>query len=64
MKITTSDCVECDLPCIYEACRYYKAERYLCDECNEEAELYYFDGQELCADCILNRLEKVEGSFY
>ena len=64
MKITTSDCVDCDLPCIQESCRYYKVDRYLCDECNEETELYYFDNQELCAECVLNRLEKIEGSFY
>lgn len=66
MKITGSECVGCpsDLGCIYEACPYYKVTRYYCDECEAETELYHFDGQELCADCILDRLDKVEESWY
>lgn len=64
MKSVITDCVDCDQPCIHEACRYYQVTRYLCDQCEEETELYHFDGEELCADCILDSLEKVEGSFY
>lgn len=63
MKITTTECVDCDLPCIFEACRYYKVERHVCDECMTEIELYHFEGREMCAECILETLEPVEGSF-
>lgn len=56
-----SDCVDCDLPCIYEACPYYQMFVYECDDCGEEVDnLYYYDGQELCIDCIEHRLERVE----
>lgn len=56
------ECVGCpdDMGCIYEACPYYKVTRYYCDECGDETDLWYFDGQQLCVDCILKRLEKVE----
>ena len=56
------ECVGCpdDLGCIYEACPYYMVTRYYCDECGEETDLWYFDGEQLCVDCILKRLEKVE----
>lgn len=56
-----SDCCDCGLPCLYGACPHYKAVRYICDCCEEEIDdLYYFDNQELCLDCIEQRLERVE----
>ena len=56
-----NECVDCGLPCIYKSCPYYKVVRYVCDCCKDEVEnLYYFDGQELCIDCIEHRLERVE----
>jgi hypothetical protein len=56
-----SDCYDCDLPCIYESCPHYKVVRYICDCCYDEVDnLYYFDGQELCTDCIEQKLERVE----
>lgn len=56
-----SDCVDCGLPCIYEACPHYKAIRYICDCCdNEVDDLFLFDDQELCIDCITHKLERVE----
>lgn len=55
-----SGCVRCGLPCIGDACPNYRVTRLICDICGEEPEeLYYLDGRELCADCVLNRLEKV-----
>lgn len=60
MKRIENECCDCGLPCIYEACKYYRVVRYYCDSCKEENELYYFDNEELCADCILDRLDKVE----
>lgn len=32
-----------------------------CDKCGRAEQLYYFDDQELCLDCIEERLDKVEG---
>ncbi len=59
--IIDSNCVDCGYPCRHEACIYYKVIRYICDNCKEEQDdLYVFDGQELCAECILKQLEKVE----
>lgn len=57
-----NECVGCpgDMDCAYEACPYYKVIRYYCDSCGDEADLWLFDGYELCADCILDQLEKVE----
>ena len=55
-----NDCVDCGLPCIYEACKYYRVVHYYCDKCNEEDILYNFDNEQLCFNCILERLERVE----
>ena len=63
MMIVTTDCVDCDRPCIYEACRFYRVTKYVCDECKEEAELYRCNDRELCKYCVLEDLEKVEESW-
>lgn len=56
-----SDCVDCGLPCLYESCPHYKIVVYECDDCGEEVDnLYHYDGQELCIDCIEHRIERVE----
>ena len=56
-----NECVDCGLPCLYTACSYYKVTHFYCDECNEEVEdLYWFGTEQLCPDCILKQLEKVE----
>lgn len=57
-----SDCVDCQLPCIYEACPHYRVVRYYCDKCKCEADdIYEFiDGEQLCIECILEQLERVE----
>ena len=63
MKYIDSDCVGCDLPCIYEACPYYKVTRYKCDDCGDkDIVLYEYDGLELCIDCVKKQLTTVEGS--
>lgn len=63
MKRTESECVDCGFPCMGEACPYFRVTRYYCDECDEEATLYKYEGQELCAECLLKKFEKVEGSY-
>ena len=60
MKETKNECVNCDLPCLGQTCPYRNVTRFYCDECGIEEQLYYYDGQELCIDCIKNQLEKVE----
>ncbi len=62
MKRVESDCVDCGLPCIGKSCPHYEVTRYYCDRCCEETELYRYDGEELCIECIKELLEKVEES--
>lgn len=59
MKETKNECVDCGLPCV-STCPHKNVIRFYCDKCGEETQLYYYDGQELCIDCIEKRLEKVE----
>ena len=60
MIVIEDGCVDCGLPCIYEACPHYKVIRYYCDKCGDDNDLYYWDGYQLCADCVLDQLEKIE----
>lgn len=58
-----NDCVGCateNYPCRGVHCPYRSVKHYYCDECGEEEQLYYFDGQELCIGCIEKRLEEVK----
>lgn len=55
-----NECCDCGLPCIYESCPYWAVKRFYCDECDDEAELYWYEDEQLCIDCIEKRLEKVE----
>lgn len=60
MIVTENECVDCGLPCLYESCSYWSVTRLYCDECKDEYEtLYWFDDEQLCIDCIEQRLEKV-----
>lgn len=58
-----NDCVGCQMPCLGNSCQYRNVKHYYCDECGEEKQLYEFEYQELCLDCIESRLNKVDGSF-
>lgn len=61
MIMIENECVDCGLPCMRESCPYYKVVRFYCDCCHDEVEdLYWFDGEELCIDCVAKRLEKIE----
>ena len=61
MIVTENECVDCGLPCIHESCRHWAVTRFYCDKCHEDVEnLYYFEDQELCIDCIEQQLERVE----
>lgn len=54
-----NDCVSCDLRCTGHFCPYINMAHYYCDDCGEETQLYEYDGSQLCADCILRELPKV-----
>lgn len=63
MIVIGSECVDCpkELGCIFSACPYYRVVHYICDHCEEEVEdLFYWGNEQLCSDCALKQLEKVE----
>lgn len=55
-----NDCCGCNLPCIGSSCPLKAVLHFYCDKCGCETDIYYYDDQELCIDCIEKRLEKVE----
>lgn len=56
-----NQCVDCGLPCIGNACMHYRVKVLICDGCGDEVDtLYQFEGEELCAECVLKRLGVVE----
>lgn len=63
MKVE-NDCCDCEAPgypCVGESCPLRHCKHYYCDKCGEETdELYYLEDEELCEDCVLNTLKKVE----
>lgn len=60
MKKKVNECVNCGLPCLGSSCPNRNVIVICCDECEEETDIYRFDDEELCIDCIIDRLEKVE----
>lgn len=62
MKKIENECVGCppEIGCFGESCPNRNVPHYYCDKCKEETDLYYYDGQELCIDCIKEILERVE----
>ena len=65
MIIFESDCCDCAVPgypCVGKSCPRYSSPHYYCDICKEEKVLYKYDGEQLCIECIENKLEIVEGS--
>lgn len=64
MVLIQNDCCSCaspGFPCIGERCELLHVPHYYCDNCEEEVdELYWFDGRQLCADCVLNEMEVVK----
>ena len=57
-----NECVGCPsgIGCMGESCPNINVPHYYCDKCGDDNDLYYYDGQELCIDCITKLLEKVE----
>lgn len=59
------ECVGCptEMGCVGNSCPYRNVPHLYCDKCGEEAdELYDLDGEQLCADCVLESLDKVDVS--
>jgi hypothetical protein len=54
-------CATPNYPCIGESCPNRRVPHRYCDECGEEDTLYEYDGEELCIECIKERLEEVKG---
>ena len=55
------ECVGCppEMGCLGSACPNIHIPCYYCDDCGEETDLYYFEGEELCINCIEHKLERV-----
>lgn len=56
-------CVGCppEMGCMGSVCPNRNVEIVYCDECGEENEtIYEFDGEELCLNCIEEKLVKVK----
>lgn len=61
MKRIENQCVNCGLPCIGSACRYWNVEVHYCDKCDDElSEIYEVDSEELCEDCLKKMFLKEE----
>ena len=64
----TNECMSCAVPgfpCVGDACEYRHYPHFICDKCGEEVdhgELFYYDGEELCGECILESLEVVNSA--
>jgi hypothetical protein len=65
MQRITNECCDCasgSYSC--GACSLREVKRFYCDKCGSETELFDLDGDELCQDCLLERIPKVEGSWF
>ena len=65
MKKIENECVGCvdiGLHCLGISCPNKNVIHFYCDRCGEETTLYYYDGEEICKDCLLEEFEIVEGS--
>lgn len=56
------DCATAGYPCIGKSCPNQNVPHYYCDSCKEEVDLLYryFDGKQLCENCILSNFQEVE----
>ena len=53
-----NECVGCPQGCIH--CGRDKTQHLYCDRCGADCEeLYVFDGEELCEECLLEMFDKI-----
>lgn len=62
MIVYENECVMCDIPCI--DCGRKRVPHFYCDNCGEEKKLYEDGFEQLCAECILENYDVVDGSEY
>ena len=58
-----NECVHCGLPCLGPDCPNLNVKHYYCDNVNCGADvdvLYEYDGEQLCEDCLLKTVPKVD----
>ena len=64
MIIEENHCCSCandTYPCYEGECELLHVQVLRCDKCNEKVDtLYVYNGQELCADCLLATVDKVK----
>ena len=54
------DCAVPGYPCMGDTCPNINVKHLYCDKCSEDCEeLYVFDGEELCRDCLLDSFDKI-----
>lgn len=66
-KQIVNECVSCGLPCLGSACPNRNIARFTCDDCEEyfdTDELYMYDGEMFCSDCLLKKFETAEQAGY
>lgn len=51
-------CVGCQLPCIYDKCRYYRIPVNYCNKCGDYADMV-IEGKDLCEACTEEILNKI-----
>lgn len=57
-----NECVGCppEIGCLGKFCPNRRVPHLYCDECGEETDLYWYEDEQLCADCVIDKLQKVE----
>lgn len=61
MRKKIDGCVCCGLPCLSYCNLRDESYEYICDRCGVEvyrADLYEYDGEEICQDCLLELVPK------
>ena len=57
-----NECVCCPpgMGCLGDSCPNRNVMHLYCDKCNADCEeLYDYDGEELCEDCLLDSIKKI-----
>lgn len=56
-----NDCCDCALHCRGNACRNRNVPHFYCDECEDETEeLFEYDGEQICRDCLVSAVPKIK----
>ena len=60
-----NDCCDCGQPCFGNACINRNVPHLYCDECGYEVDdLFEYDGQQICEDCLKEIVPKVDVDAY